>query len=251
MANGPPTPPPTTEVEIQDEARAIAENPPTAAIGLTSASASPDAFQEAFPAIIDLASHSNFHGLIKIAEATCLRSDSDSDHRMTRLLLVGPLILAYMIIDDLPPARFALTQLPESIASMPLSKSLAKLLTFTWDRQHANVYAQARALYEVVHEPGFFDEQLASILTGLITAFVESFRRRTFILLSTVYTSLPVSLAQMYLGMKEDELLAAAQGEGWFYESSTNVFIPQATKSTCISPPESGISVPTSLRSLK
>ncbi|KAG5719599.1 hypothetical protein E4T56_gene8948 [Termitomyces sp. T112] len=245
MANGPPTPPPTTETEIQDQARVIAEIPPTATTPLLPASAQPDAFQAAFPVIVDLASQSNFQGLIQVAENANLQSDADTNRRLTRLLVLGPLVLAYLIVDDLPPARFALTQLSEDISSTPLSHSLFELLASTWDRKHANVYLRARELNNLVQQPSFFDEQLGSVLTALVTIFVEAFRRRTVILLATSYASLPAPLAAMYLGMKQDELLTAAQNEGWSYNGSTNVFVPKIEASIAtrmMQPPPSSLS---------
>ncbi|KAG6862058.1 hypothetical protein C0995_007188 [Termitomyces sp. Mi166 len=225
MANGPPTPPPTTETEIQDQAR-VQNLPTTVALPLP-APIEPDAFQAAFAAIVDLASQSNFQGLIRAAENANLQSDAGSDRRFTRLLVLGPLALTYFIVDDLPPARFALTHLPDNISSTPLINSLLELLASTWDRKYANVYSRAQELKNLVQQPGFFDEQLGSVLSKLVTVFVGSFRRRTVSLLSNAYASLPAPLAQMYLGMEHNELLAATRNEGWFYNASANVFVPR------------------------
>ncbi|KAG6898275.1 hypothetical protein C0992_000720 [Termitomyces sp. T32_za158] len=234
MAHGPPTPPPTTETEIQDQTRVAAENLPTALTPSMPSSTQLDAFQTAFPAIVDLVSRKDFQSLIQVAENVNLQSDADSDRRLTRLLVLGPLVLAYLIVDDLPPARFALTQLPEDVYSAPLVHSLFGLLASAWDRDHANVYVRAQELRNFVQQPDFFDEQLGSVLSEMVTAFVETFRQRTVRLLSTAYTSLPASLAQIYLGMKQDELLAAAQEEGWLYNASTNLFIPTIETSIAI-----------------
>ncbi|KAG5637766.1 hypothetical protein H0H81_003333 [Sphagnurus paluster] len=68
MANGPPTPPPTTEAEIQDEARSAAET--AVAISALPQSTRDDAYQAVFPAIADLASQSKFPELIELAEVT-------------------------------------------------------------------------------------------------------------------------------------------------------------------------------------
>lgn len=68
MAQGPPTPPPTTETEIQDQARVAVENLPTASAPTMPSTTQLDVFQTAFPAIVDLASRSNFQNLIQVAE---------------------------------------------------------------------------------------------------------------------------------------------------------------------------------------
>ncbi|KAG6877733.1 hypothetical protein C0993_004550 [Termitomyces sp. T159_Od127] len=212
MVHGPPTPPPTTETEIQDQARVAVEDLPPPVPSTTQL----DAFQTVFPTIVDLASEANFQSLIQVAENANLQ-------------VCDPV--------RLPPARFALTQLPEDVYSTPLVNSLFGLLVSTWDRDHANVYFRAQELRNLVQQPEFFDEQLGSVLSGLVKTFVETFRRRTVNLLSAAYTSLPAPLAQMYLGMKQDELLAAAQGEGWLFNASTNLFIPSTEASIATTQP--------------
>lgn len=225
MANGPPTPPPTTEAEIQDEARSAAET--AVAISALPQSTRDDAYQAVFPAIADLASQSKFPELIELAEVTELNSDADSDRRTTRLLVVAPLVLSYLIIDNLPPARFALSRLPENVLLGSLSKALLELLASTSERSHANVYSRTQTLYNLIHKPGFFDATLTSVLTGLLEKFIHAFRQRTVILLAKAYTSLPLPLAQVYLGLTRDELLAATQSAQWTYVSSAEILLPK------------------------
>jgi len=232
MANGPPTPPPTTEAEIQDEARQHAETVAPSTPAPQVVSTEEDAYwQSIFPTIADLASESNFEELIRIAESADLNSDADSDRRLSRMLVTAPLVLVYLIIDDLPPARFALTRLSENVSCSPLGKALIELLASTWDRKHASVYSRAENLFDLVNQSDFFDDKLAAVLTGLVAGFVESFRQRTIALLSKAYASLPVPLAQVYLGMKNNELLDTAQKAQWSYDSSTNILIPQVRSS--------------------
>ncbi|GLB34789.1 putative CSN8/PSMD8/EIF3K family protein [Lyophyllum shimeji] len=232
MANGPPTPPPTTEAEIQDEARQPVEPVAHNVLPPQAGPTDQDAYwQSILPTIADLASQSSFDELIRIAESADLNSDANSDRRLTRMLVTAPLVLAYLIIDDLAPARFALMRLPDDVSSSPLAKALIELLASTWERKHASVYSRAENLFDLVHQPDFFHEKLASILTDLVASFVESFRQRTFTLLSKAYASLPVPLAQVYLGMKNDELLVAAQKAQWSYDPSTNILIPQVPSS--------------------
>ncbi|KAF8077777.1 hypothetical protein FPV67DRAFT_1684613 [Lyophyllum atratum] len=199
-------------------------------------------WQSVFPTIVDLASLSNIQELIRIAEKADLNSDADSDRRVTRLLVTAPLVLAYLIVDDLPPARVALTRLPDNVFSSPLSRALMELLASTCNREHANVYSRAENLFDLVHRPGFFDETLASVLTGLLATFVESFRQRTIALLSKAYASLPIALAQVYLGLKDGELLAVVQNAQWSYDSSTKILAPQVRSSTASTTPEHAFS---------
>ncbi|TFY71882.1 hypothetical protein EVG20_g1135 [Dentipellis fragilis] len=92
--------------------------------------------------------------------------------------------------------------------------------------------------------PDFPDADLASVISGLTTNFVESFRRRTFALISKAYTSIPLALAQSYLGLPRDQLLAgtsaikigpspthtspapAAESSKWAYDASADVLTP-------------------------
>jgi COP9 signalosome complex subunit 8 len=68
MANGPPTPPPTTATELQDEARGNLNVPPPASTAPTKQ----DPYQHIFPDIADLASQSNYQDLIQTAEISDL-----------------------------------------------------------------------------------------------------------------------------------------------------------------------------------
>jgi hypothetical protein len=74
MANGPPTPPPTTVTELQDEARgnAIVPPPVVPASAEGTVSTNQDPYQQVFPGIADLASQSNYHDLIQTAEISDL-----------------------------------------------------------------------------------------------------------------------------------------------------------------------------------
>jgi COP9 signalosome complex subunit 8 len=81
MANGPPTPPPTTVTELQDEAR---ENPtvqPPPSSSSTTAPTKQDPYQVVFPAIADLASQYNFQGLIETAEISDLNVSLDCHYQ--------------------------------------------------------------------------------------------------------------------------------------------------------------------------
>ncbi|KAJ7311509.1 COP9 signalosome [Mycena albidolilacea] len=227
MSTGPPTPPPTSATEIQDAARTIV--PPVPAASTSAPAPAPqtarqDGFTQIFPEIASFAAEKQYPGLIRLAEAHDIASDSE--RQLTRLLLTAPLVLAYLISDDLPPARFALTRLPNNLATSPLGKQLYSLLASTSERKYANVYTRAQALVELVGQPDFFDTSLGALLGVMVSAFLESFRTRTFNLLQKAYTSLPLPLAETYLGLSSNEVLAAAERSGWSYDPSTHVLTP-------------------------
>ncbi|KAJ7256472.1 COP9 signalosome [Mycena haematopus] len=223
MSTGPPTPPPSSATEIQDATRTIVPPVPVASTS-TPAQARQDNFTQIFPEIVSLASEKRYAELIDLAEFRDVASDSD--RQPSRLLLTAPLVLAYLTIDNLPPARFALNRLPHNLATSPLGKQLYSLLASTSERKYANVYSRAQALLELVGQSTFFDTSLGTILGLMISAFLDSFRSRTFSLLQKAYTSLPLPVAEMYLGLAAPEVLAAAERGGWAYDASTQVLTP-------------------------
>ncbi|TFY78670.1 hypothetical protein EWM64_g5343 [Hericium alpestre] len=76
------------------------------------------------------------------------------------------------------------------------------------------------------HTINLGDADFASVLAGLTTAFVDAFRRRTLALVSRAYTSIPLELAQAYLGLPKDQLLSAAEANKWTYDASTHILTP-------------------------
>ncbi|KAG7448211.1 uncharacterized protein BT62DRAFT_947185 [Guyanagaster necrorhizus] len=242
MANGPPTPPPTTDIEIQDAAREEASananaqatssetetetDPEPAERQLPSRSPpSQDVFQQAFQKIASLSSEKQWHELISVAEDADVWGDDESP--VSRLLVVAPLVLGYLIIDDLPAARFALTRIHPRLQKLPISTALASLLESSMERKHKEVYARAEVLYNMAKDTGSApDPKFPGVLSEMVQAFTESFRERTFRLLSKAYAALPLALAQTYLGLTSDRLLAAAESNNWKYNASTQVLSP-------------------------
>ncbi|KAJ8463676.1 hypothetical protein ONZ51_g10103 [Trametes cubensis] len=269
---GPPTPPPSSAVEIEDAARtmlppqAAAAAPATEPSESTSEAAQPateeiqpptagqtqqsTTYELLFPTISELARTGSLRELVEVAERGDLSGDFAADP--TRLLLVAPLVLAYMILNELSPARHVLTRLPDVLTTIPLSRGLFMLLSSTVERRYSDVYLRAEELHQFVLQPTFGNAELAQILAGMIVSFVgkyrstirddpssitatiDAFRKRTFNLLSRAYTSIPLSLAQMYLGYTPDqakEVLNVALANKWKYDQQTQILTP-ASQST-------------------
>ncbi|KAK0229042.1 hypothetical protein IW262DRAFT_1429822 [Armillaria fumosa] len=248
MANGPPTPPPTTDIEIQDAAREEASANANANAQTTSSSTETDpepapqqqsvprppppqdVFQQAFQKIASLASEKQWQELISVAENADVWGDDESP--VSRLLVVAPLALGYLIVDDLPAARFALTRMHPRLQKLPISTALAALLESSIERKHGEVYARAEALYNMAKDTeNAPDPQFPIVLSQMVQRFTESFRERTFRLLSKAYTALPLALAQTYLGLTSDRLLSAAESNHWRYNASTQILSPTAPSS--------------------
>ncbi|GBE81700.1 COP9 signalosome complex subunit 8 [Sparassis crispa] len=177
-----------------------------------------------FPTLANLAAKGDFQELIRVAEHWDVSAENNSSY--SRLFLTAPLVLSYLIVDELSAARYALTRLPDNLASLPITRGLFHLLSATWDRKYQSVYSRAEDVFNLCHQPGFPDDALASMVTGMVTTFVDVFRKKTFVLLSKAYTSIPLSLSQTYLGLSSEQVINAAGAHGWTYDASTRVFTP-------------------------
>ncbi|KAL0946812.1 hypothetical protein HGRIS_012981 [Hohenbuehelia grisea] len=231
MSGGPPTPPPTTAVEIEDAAKAdqVAVQPKVETSSVAALAIVPprqDVYQVAFPAIVDLALRHSFKDLIQLAEGKDLNGDGDA--HPTRFLISVPLVIAYLIVDDLAPARYVLARLPDALASHRLAKSLHALYLATKDRKHAQVYSLIGKLSTYASQPDFIEPKLGSLITTMLGTLSESFRQQTFALLGRAYTAIPLTLAQEYLGMSETQLIDVAEKSAWSYDITTQVFSPAA-----------------------
>ncbi|KAF9527029.1 hypothetical protein CPB83DRAFT_857019 [Crepidotus variabilis] len=238
---GPPTPPATSPIEFQDQARSNAAEQAQVQVQAQSASAVPAAapsasslasysdnrpeiYQNAIPDIINAIKINDFTTLVQITEE--LDFTTASDRQPSRLLVVAPLVLGYLILDNTSAAKYALLRLSDNLLNVGLSCALQSLVVATSNREHAKVYDQANALHKLVSQE-IPDKEFASIIITLLSAFIEGFRRRTFELLSKAYTSLPVQLACVYLDWPEAGVVKVAERQGWTCDPSTKTFSPQ------------------------
>ncbi|KIK58199.1 hypothetical protein GYMLUDRAFT_699536 [Collybiopsis luxurians FD-317 M1] len=247
MANGPPTPPPTTDAEIRDEARmSDAPAPAPAAVEENNAStpatitetAQPqppqqpiplqDPYQLIFPRIAELASQNRWVELIDTAEITEI--NASNEQQLSRLFVVVPLILAYLIQNEIAIAKLVLERLQSNIISTPLIKAVGSLTVAYSAGAYEKIYSKAETLLNAVAQPAFPEPELAQVIKGMVESFILSLRDRTFVLLSRAYTSISLSHAEMYFGMKADDLLPVAARHGWAYDVSSKVLRPVPAK---------------------
>ncbi|PIL24274.1 hypothetical protein GSI_14027 [Ganoderma sinense ZZ0214-1] len=240
---GPPTPPPSSATEIQDAARTSV--PPQAAKAAATDPAAPDAqpapeqvqaaanvlstanktsYELIFPSLVILARSGTTKELIQMAERADLNGSDGLDQ--TRLFVVAPLVLAYLIADEITPARSALARLPNALSGLPITQAFFSLLASVSERKYTQIYSRAQALRDMVSQPDFPDAELGQLLVGLIDAFVEAFRKKTFALLARAYTSLPLALAQTYLGLTAEEVVNGAVPAGWAFHETTYILTP-------------------------
>ncbi|KAH9832934.1 uncharacterized protein C8Q71DRAFT_244875 [Rhodofomes roseus] len=245
---GPPTPPLTTEAEILDAARSSippqatpmatdtpdttaeppAEQPPlsqqTEAASEADVEPQGTSYELLFPTLAELAAQEQYRELAALAERGEASGAKGND--LTRMYVVAPLILAYLILDDVAAARHALTRLPNMYLRLPVSNSLFGILSAVHNRQHETVYASAEELFNLCHQPSLSNEKLGSVLAEMTKAFIDAFRSKTFALLGKAYTSISAPLAQRYLGLPIDQILAVAANNGWAYDAAKQVLTP-------------------------
>ncbi|KAG2362486.1 hypothetical protein BDR07DRAFT_1284470 [Suillus spraguei] len=236
MAQAPPTPPPMSATELRDEARdsiltSSAESSDPSTSSNSSGSAEPpqlpavqDIYQQVFPQLSDLAEQKNFIAITNIAEHHDLNGSNDKSY--SRLLLIAPLVLAYMVLDDLTPAQHALARLPENVSSHPLSHALAALLVSASERKYENTYARAQELFQMSQQSDFPDSRLGKTVGLLVNDFLDEFRKNTFTLVSRAFACLHITEAQKLLGLGRKEVLAIANSNHWQFDAASGILRP-------------------------
>ncbi|EKM55327.1 uncharacterized protein PHACADRAFT_55522, partial [Phanerochaete carnosa HHB-10118-sp] len=230
---GPPTPPITSAIEIEDAARAAAaasEAPGATVVTGETAPATPGEpqaatpYRQAFATLVELASAGSFEMLAEVAESADLTTAQDTSPE--RFLVVAPLILSYYILDNVPPALQAIARLPDVLKTHPLGQELFRLGASVLERKYGNVYPRANDLLQVLQSTQISGADFQAVTTGLLTKFIDTFRQRTLVLLSKAYTSIPLSLAQSYLNCLPEQVLAVATQHRWGYDASTQTLTP-------------------------
>lgn len=192
------TAPETAMPPMQTEQPAPAPAPPAPVSERTQTPYDPLSSQ-----IAELTTKGEYLEVIQVAE----RGDMipGYDHTMSRLLIVAPLVLAYLTVNDFAAARHALTRLPKILRDVPISSRLSDLLSATWNRDYSAVYARADDVLRLCQEPASEHPEFASVIEKLVNAFLEAFRQRVFALL---------------------DILNIAAASGWSYDAATEVLTP-------------------------
>ncbi|KAF9052824.1 hypothetical protein BJ165DRAFT_1523583 [Panaeolus papilionaceus] len=241
MVNAPPTPPPTSPRELLDDARnnvmdAVVVTDPSTAHQLHS-QPRPELYGAVISTLKAAIANRDYRQALNVAENFNL--NTSVDRSAARLLIVAPLVLGYLIEDNLQPARFVISKMPESLQALPVTHRLSDLLLYAINRNHAKVYNHSAELANVVSKPDFPDKDLADLITGLLPGFINAFRDRTFQLLSKAYTSLSLPLASIYLGLPAEQLVTVAQNNGWLYDPPTQTFQPRVVLRGTVRPLQS------------
>lgn len=189
-----------------------------------------DASQRILVNFANLAESNSYRRLAHLAELYDLTHNAEKG--TIRLLITIPLILAYLIVDDLPPARITLSQIPENLAHHAFTKALAQLVAAVWERQYPKVYIRADIVAQLSKKPDFFHVDLGKLISTMVVNFVEAFRRRTLALLNEAFTTLPFVLAQSYLGMSPEQVVPTLSRAGFDYDANTQMVTPRENRRT-------------------
>ena len=113
-------------------------------------------------------------------------------------------------------ARFLTQRIPTAILADAQLSNAASLLRALYTRNYPAVYA-------TLASPKWSD-----LVTPLRNRFQEDFRKTTFQLLSSAYTSITPGSAAFYLGLaaSDDEMIEGLVAEGWEYDSVAGLLKP-------------------------
>jgi len=76
------------------------------------------------------------------------------------------------------------------------------------------------------------DADLSIFGPSMVKYFIFSFRARAFKLISKAYTSIPVSLAESYMGLTRDELLPVVIKHKWKHDPAADILTPVRPQNT-------------------
>ncbi|KZS89992.1 hypothetical protein SISNIDRAFT_215916 [Sistotremastrum niveocremeum HHB9708] len=183
-------------------------------------------FQNLLPIFKDYLEKNQIAELVSSAEDSDLKLSSDGD--TSRLIITSTLVLGYLILNEIPPARHAIQRLPRALSSHPLVKHLSSLQRAVEDMKYRSIYSRASDLAGDITGGALEDEQFGSLVNGLTIKFINEFRERTLDLLGKSYSLVPVALGEMYLGMPLDEFAPIAQGKGWTVNARETLSPPQS-----------------------
>jgi len=128
-------------------------------------------------------------------------------------------LLAYLYLNDLNSARFFWKSLPQEVKdARPELVVVWRIGQSLWNRDYAGVYTTAQ---------GF---EWGPELADFITAFLESYRKRIFQLLTSAYSTISVPDVAHFMGMSEEDATNFAVENGWSLDASTNMLTVKKPK---------------------
>lgn len=110
--------------------------------------------------------------------------------------LYGPLLLTYLIENEIHNARFLWRRIPKKVKeSDPELNAIWVIGQNVWNRKYADIYLSAQA----------YNWSPGTVL--FVQAFVERFRERTFRLIANAYSNISAGDLAILLGLSEVDAL--------------------------------------------
>ncbi|TVU14509.1 hypothetical protein EJB05_37983 [Eragrostis curvula] len=128
-------------------------------------------------------------------------------------------LLAHLYLNDLNSARFLWKSLPQAVKdARPELAAVWKIGQCLWNRDYAGVYTAAQ---------GF---EWGPELAEFVAAFLESYRKRIFQLLTSAYSTITVADVAHFMGMSEEDATNYAVGNDWSLDAATRMLTVRKTK---------------------
>uniref|UniRef100_A0A0D9ZKU5 COP9 signalosome complex subunit 8 n=1 Tax=Oryza glumipatula TaxID=40148 RepID=A0A0D9ZKU5_9ORYZ len=121
-------------------------------------------------------------------------------------------LLAHLYLNDLNSARFLWKSTPqEAKDARPELAAVWRIGQCLWNRDYAGVYAAAQ---------GF---EWSPEIADFVAAFLESYRKRIFQLLTSAYSTISVADVAHFMGMNEEDATNYAMQNGWSLDAAAKM----------------------------
>ncbi|BAF14719.1 COP9 signalosome complex subunit 8 [Oryza sativa Japonica Group] len=121
-------------------------------------------------------------------------------------------LLAHLYLNDLNSARFLWKSTPqEAKDARPELAAVWRIGQCLWNRDYAGVYAAAQ---------GF---EWSPEIADFVAAFLESYRKRIFQLLTSAYSTISVADVAHFMGMNEEDATNYAMQNGWSLDAAARM----------------------------
>jgi len=125
-------------------------------------------------------------------------------------------LLTYLIQGDLDNARFLWRRIPKDIRNQqPEIGAAWDIGRQMWKKDYSNIYKAIKSF------------KGSELHKTLIEYLLETFRDRTFALLSTAYTYIGIADASNILGLSSKESIKFCTAKGWEYDKENKYFKPK------------------------
>uniref|UniRef100_A0ACD5UVZ2 Uncharacterized protein n=1 Tax=Avena sativa TaxID=4498 RepID=A0ACD5UVZ2_AVESA len=128
-------------------------------------------------------------------------------------------LLAHLYLNDLNSARFLWKTVPQEVKDAhPELAAVWKIGQCLWNRDNAGVYTTAQ---------GF---EWGPEIADFVSAFIESYRKRIFELLTSAYSTISVADVAHFMGMSEEYATNYAMQNGWSLDAATKMLTVRKQK---------------------